>query len=113
VDTVPRAVQSARIYRLKIMSNVDITETSGLPTSTVDHRAARGPAGRPQYATLPTGMGRETSWGPGNRRLEPRNSPLGFTEANYTRDSDRQQCPHGMVLVPDRVPAVHNPVATH
>jgi len=99
VDTVPKAVQSALISRLKIMSNVDITErrvpqngriTIQLGQRKVDFRTA----------TLPTVWGEkvvlrvlDTS----GIDLELRK--LGFTEHNYGRYSASFSKPHGMILV--------------
>ena len=99
VDIVPKAVQSALISRLKIMSNVDITErrvpqngriTIQLGQRKVDFRTA----------TLPTVWGEkvvlrvlDTS----GIDLELRK--LGFTEHNYGRYSASFSKPHGMILV--------------
>jgi type IV pilus assembly protein PilB len=99
VDTVPRAVQSALISRLKIMSNVDITErrvpqngriTVQLAQRSVDLRTA----------TLPTVWGEKIVLrvlDTGGIDLELRK--LGFTEDNYLRFSGGFRKPHGMVLV--------------
>jgi type IV pilus assembly protein PilB len=99
VDTVPQAVQSALISRLKIMSNVDITErripqngrmTVQLGQRSVDLRAA----------TLPTVWGekvvlRVLDTGGIDLQLKK----LGFTDENYQRFSTSFSKPHGMVLV--------------
>jgi len=99
VDTVPRAVQSALISRLKIMSNVDITErrvpqngriTVQLGERSVDLRTA----------TLPTVWGEKIVLrvlDTGGIDLDLKK--LGFTDANYDRFSTSFQKPHGMVLV--------------
>jgi len=99
IDTVPRAVQSALISRLKIMSGVDITErrvpqngriTVELNGRHVDLRAA----------TLPTVWGEKIVLrvlDTGGIDLELRR--LGFSEKNYARFSTSFTKPHGMVLV--------------
>jgi type IV pilus assembly protein PilB len=99
IDTVPRAVQSALISRLKIMSGVDITErrvpqngriTVELNGRQVDLRAA----------TLPTVWGEKIVLrvlDTGGIDLELRR--LGFSEKNYSRFSRSFTKPHGMVLV--------------
>jgi type IV pilus assembly protein PilB len=99
VDTVPKGVQSALISRLKIMSNVDITErrvpqngriTVNLSGRKVDLRTA----------TLPTVWGekivlRVLDTGGIDLDLQK----LGFTEMNYERFSRSFTKPHGMLLV--------------
>jgi type IV pilus assembly protein PilB len=99
VDTVPKHVQSALISRLKIMSNVDITErrvpqngriTMQVGARSVDLRAA----------TLPTVWGekivlRVLDTGGMNFAL----SGLGFTATNHVNFSRSFGKPHGMVLV--------------
>jgi type IV pilus assembly protein PilB len=99
VDTVPRAVQAALISRLKIMSNVDITErrvpqngriTVQIGTRQVDLRTA----------TLPTVWGekivlRVLDTGGIDLNLKK----LGFTDDNYERFSRSFSKPHGMLLV--------------
>jgi type IV pilus assembly protein PilB len=99
IDTVPRAVQSALISRLKIMSGVDITErrvpqngriTVELNGRQVDLRAA----------TLPTVWGEKIVLrvlDTGGIDLELRR--LGFSDKNYQRFSTSFTKPHGMVLV--------------
>jgi type IV pilus assembly protein PilB len=99
IDTVPRAVQSALISRLKIMSAVDITErrvpqngriTMQLGNRSVDLRVA----------TLPTVWGEKIVLrvlDTGGIDLDLKR--LGFTEANYGRFSTSFHKPHGMVLV--------------
>ncbi|MCU1656918.1 MAG: type secretion system protein (GspE) [Pseudonocardiales bacterium] len=99
VDRVPQGVQSALISRLKIMSNVDITErrvpqngriTVRLDNHTVDLRTA----------TLPTVWGEKVVLrvlDTGGIDLEL--TKLGFTEGNYDRFSTSFHKPHGMVLV--------------
>ncbi|MDT5037097.1 MAG: type pilus assembly protein PilB [Micromonosporaceae bacterium] len=99
MDTVPKNVQSALISRLKIMSNVDITErripqngriTVQIGKRSVDLRAA----------TLPTVWGEKVvlrilDTGGIDLKL----SSLGFTDANFERFSRSFSKPHGMVLV--------------
>ncbi len=99
VDTVPRAVQSALISRLKIMSNVDITErrvpqngriTVELGTRSVDLRVA----------TLPTVWGEKVVLrvlDTGGIDLDLKR--LGFSENNYARFAESFTKPHGMLLV--------------
>jgi type IV pilus assembly protein PilB len=99
VDTVPRHVQAALISRLKIMSNVDITERripqNGRLTVHLNQRAVDL-----RMATLPTVWGEkivlrvlDTS----GIDLELRK--LGFTDLNYGRFSGSFSKPHGMLLV--------------
>lgn len=99
VDTVPHGVQPALTSRLKIMSNIDITErrmpqngriTVRLNQRNVDLRAA----------TMPTVWGEKIVL----RVLDTKGidldlKKLGFTHDNYTRFSDSFRKPHGMVLV--------------
>ncbi len=99
IDTVPKAVQSALISRLKIMSGVDISErrvpqngriTVELNSRHVDLRVA----------TLPTVWGEKIVLrvlDTGGIDLELKR--LGFTDANYTRFSESFAKPHGMLLV--------------
>jgi type IV pilus assembly protein PilB len=99
IDTVPRAVQSALVSRLKIMSSVDITErrvpqngriTVELGARSVDMRAA----------TLPTVWGEKVVLrvlDTGGIDLDLKR--LGFTDANYDRYATSFGKPHGMVLV--------------
>ncbi|MDQ1646372.1 MAG: type pilus assembly protein PilB, partial [Cryptosporangiaceae bacterium] len=99
VDTVPQGVQAALISRLKIMSNVDITErrvpqngriTVQLGERSVDLRTA----------TLPTVWGEKVVLrvlDTGGISLELKN--LGFTNENYDRFATAFRKPHGMVLV--------------
>src|SRR2546430_5693388 len=98
VDTVPKAVQSALISRLKIMSNVDITErrvpqngriTMQLGQRSVDLRTA----------TLPTVWGEKIVLrvlDTGGISLDLKK--LGFTDDNYGRYSASFGKPHGMPL---------------
>ncbi|GAA3272058.1 Flp pilus assembly complex ATPase component TadA [Dactylosporangium vinaceum] len=99
VDTVPKHVQSALISRLKIMSNVDITErrvpqngriTVDLNQRVVDLRTA----------TLPTVWGEkivlrvlDTSG------MDLKLTKLGFSKNNYERFAASFNKPHGMLLV--------------
>jgi type IV pilus assembly protein PilB len=99
VDSVPKAVQSALISRLKIMSNVDITERrvpqNGRITAQIGDRAVDL-----RTATLPTVWGEKVVLrvlDTGGIDLDLAN--LGFTEDNYERFSRSFTKPHGMVLV--------------
>jgi type IV pilus assembly protein PilB len=99
VDTVPKAVQSSLISRLKIMSNVDITERrvpqNGRITVQVRQRAVDL-----RTATLPTVWGEKLILrvlDTGGVDLDLRK--LGFTDENYKRFSGAFGKPHGMVLV--------------
>src|SRR6266511_3999955 len=99
IDTVPKAVQSALILRLKIMSNVDITERrvpqNGRMTVRVRQRSVDM-----RTATLPTVWGEKVVLrvlDTGGVDLELKN--LGFTDANFERYSTSFSKPHGMVLV--------------
>jgi type IV pilus assembly protein PilB len=99
VDTVPHGVQPALTSRLKIMSNIDITErrmpqngriTVRLNQRNVDLRAA----------TMPTVWGEKIVL----RVLDTKGidldlKKLGFTPDNYSRFSESFRKPHGMVLV--------------
>jgi type IV pilus assembly protein PilB len=99
VDAVPRAIQSALISRLKIMSGVDITErrvpqngriTMEVGTRHVDLRTA----------TLPTVWGEKVVLrvlDTGGIELDLRK--LGFTDYSYERFAASFRKPHGMVLV--------------
>jgi type IV pilus assembly protein PilB len=99
VDTVPRAVQSALISRLKIMSNVDITErrvpqngriTVQLGSRMVDMRSA----------TLPTVWGEKVVLrvlDTGGIDLDL--AKLSFTDDNLARYQASFTKPHGMLLV--------------
>jgi type IV pilus assembly protein PilB len=99
VDTVPRAVQSALISRLKIMSGVDITERR-VPQNgriTVDLNGRHVDL---RTATLPTVWGEKIVLrvlDTGGIDLDLKR--LGFTEENYSRFSTSFSKPHGMVLV--------------
>jgi type IV pilus assembly protein PilB len=99
VDTVPKAVQSAVISRLKIMSNVDITERrvpqNGRITITLSGRKVDF-----RTATLPTVWGEKVVL----RVLDTSGidldlKKLGFTDHNYGRYSSSFSKPHGMILV--------------
>jgi type IV pilus assembly protein PilB len=99
IETVPRAVQSALISRLKIMSGVDITErrvpqngriTVELNRRNIDLR----------LATLPTVWGEKIVLrvlDTGGVDLDLKR--LGFTPENYERFSASFRKPHGMLLV--------------
>ncbi|MFN2518657.1 MAG: GspE/PulE family protein, partial [Jatrophihabitantaceae bacterium] len=98
-DTVPRAVQSALISRLKIMSGVDIAERrvpqNGRITVELNQRHVDL-----RVATLPTVWGEKIVLrvlDTGGIDLEL--TRLGFTAANYERFSSSFSKPHGMLLV--------------
>jgi type IV pilus assembly protein PilB len=99
VDTVPKHVQSALISRLKIMSNVDITERripqNGRITVEINQRAVDL-----RTATLPTVWGEkivlrvlDTSG------MDLKLAKLGFSKANAERFASSYSKPHGMLLV--------------
>ena len=99
IETVPRAVQSALISRLKIMSGVDITERrvpqNGRITVDINRRHVDL-----RLATLPTVWGEKIVLrvlDTGGVDLELKR--LGFTEENYGRFSASFRKPHGMLLV--------------
>ncbi|WP_432978008.1 GspE/PulE family protein [Dactylosporangium sp. CA-233914] len=99
VDTVPKHVQSALISRLKIMSNVDITERrvpqNGRITVEINQRVVDL-----RTATLPTVWGEkivlrvlDTSG------MDLKLAKLGFSASNYERFATSFSKPHGMLLV--------------
>ncbi|MCY7395067.1 MAG: GspE/PulE family protein [Nocardioides sp.] len=99
VDTVPQGVQSALISRLKIMSNIDITErrmpqngrlTVRLNQRNIDLRVASMP----------------TVWGEklvlrvlDTKGLDLQLRKLGFSDSSYQQFAASFRKPHGMVLV--------------
>jgi type IV pilus assembly protein PilB len=99
VDTVPKHVQSALTSRLKIMSNVDITERR-VPQNGRITVQLNGRQVDLRLATLPTVWGEKVVLrvlDTGGIDLELRK--LGFTENNYERFSTSFTRPHGMLLV--------------
>ncbi|GIJ50904.1 hypothetical protein Val02_77900 [Virgisporangium aliadipatigenens] len=99
IDTVPKNVQSALISRLKIMSNVDITERrvpqNGRITVQLGNRAVDL-----RTATMPTVWGEKVVLrvlDTGGMDLDLKT--LGFTDTNYERFSKSFVKPHGMLLV--------------
>jgi type IV pilus assembly protein PilB len=99
IDTVPKNVQSALISRLKIMSNVDITERripqNGRITAQIGPRSIDL-----RTATLPTVWGEKVVLrvlDTGGMVLELKS--LGFTESNYDRFAASFTKPHGLLLV--------------
>ncbi|MBT8224463.1 MAG: Flp pilus assembly complex ATPase component TadA [Dactylosporangium sp.] len=99
LDTVPKAVQAALISRLKIMSNVDITERrvpqNGRITVHINQRSVDL-----RTATLPTVWGEKVVLrvlDTGGIDLDLHK--LGFTDNNYDRFAGSFRKPHGMVLV--------------
>jgi type IV pilus assembly protein PilB len=98
VDTIPKAVQPALISRLKIMSNIDITEhrvpQNGRVTVQVRQRSVDL-----RTATLPTVWGEKVVLrvlDTGGIDLKLRS--LGFSDANYDRYAASFRKPHGMLL---------------
>jgi type IV pilus assembly protein PilB len=99
VDTVPKGVQSALISRLKIMSNVDITERrvpqNGRITVQIDQHAVDL-----RTATLPTVWGEKVVLRVlDTGKIDLDLQKLGFSEANYARFATSFGKPHGMLLV--------------
>ncbi|HYN95414.1 MAG TPA: ATPase, T2SS/T4P/T4SS family [Pilimelia sp.] len=99
VDTVPKYVQAALTSRLKIMSNVDITERRIPQNGRITVQVA-GRSVDLRTATLPTVWGekvvlRVLDTGGINLALDS----LGFTADNYSRFSASFTKPHGMLLV--------------
>ncbi len=99
IDTVPKGVQAALVSRIKIMSNMDITERrvpqNGRMTVTIQGRSVDL-----RTATLPTVWGEKVVL----RVLDTTGidlvlRKLGFTEDNYSRFSKSFTKPHGMLLV--------------
>ncbi|WP_030174223.1 GspE/PulE family protein [Spirillospora albida] len=99
VDTVPREVQAALVSRLKIMSNIDITERrvpqNGRITVHTAHRSVDL-----RTATLPTVWGEKVVL----RVLDTNGitlelQALGFSADNHARYSASFAKPHGMLLV--------------
>jgi type IV pilus assembly protein PilB len=99
VDTVPRGVQAALISRVKIMSNVDITERRVPQNGRITVQIAQRSVDL-RVATLPTVWGEKIVLrvlDTGGMVLEL--EKLGFTGANHARFSGSFTKPHGMVLV--------------
>jgi type IV pilus assembly protein PilB len=99
VDRVPRDVQAALVSRLKIMSNVDITERrvpqNGRITVQIRQRSVDL-----RTATLPTVWGEKVVLRVlDTEGIDLKLRKLGFTESNYERYSASFTKPHGMVLV--------------
>jgi type IV pilus assembly protein PilB len=99
VDTVPKGVQSALISRLKIMSNVDITERrvpqNGRITVHIDQHAVDL-----RTATLPTVWGEKVVLRVlDTGKIDLDLKKLGFSEHNYQRFATSFGKPHGMLLV--------------
>jgi len=99
IDKVPHSVQSGLISRLKIMSNVDITERR-LPQNGRITVRLNGRNVDLRTATLPTVWGEKVVL----RVLDTKGidlelKKLGFTDDNYARFSGSFHKPHGMVLV--------------
>ncbi|MCW2522856.1 MAG: hypothetical protein JWO63_1191, partial [Frankiales bacterium] len=99
VDAVPRAIQSALISRLKILSGLDITERR-VPQNGRITRDLGGRSVDLRTATLPTVWGEKVVLrvlDTGGIDLNLRK--LGFTDFNYERFSNSFSKPHGMLLV--------------
>ena len=99
IDKVPNNVQSALISRLKIMSNVDITERR-LPQNGRITVRLNGRNVDLRTATLPTVWGEKLVLRVlDTKGLDLELKKLGFTDDNYSRFSASFHKPHGMVLV--------------
>ncbi len=99
IDKVPHSVQSGLISRLKIMSNVDITERR-LPQSGRITVRLNGRNVDLRTATLPTVWGEKVVLRVlDTKGLDLELKKLGFTDDNYARFSASFHKPHGMVLV--------------
>ena len=99
VDTVPKSVQSALISRLKIMSNVDITERRVPQNGRISVQLGQRVVDL-RTATLPTVWGEKIVLrvlDTGGIDLELKK--LGFSDHNYGRFSASFTKPHGMLLV--------------
>ncbi|GGK28558.1 hypothetical protein GCM10010124_21560 [Pilimelia terevasa] len=99
LDTVPRNVQASLISRIKIMSNIDITERrvpqNGRVTVKIGRRSVDLRA-----ATLPTVFGEKVVLrvlDTGGVELDI--NKLGFSEHNFDRYGRAFAKPHGMTLV--------------
>jgi len=99
IDKVPQSVQSGLISRLKIMSNVDITERR-LPQNGRITVRLNGRNVDLRTATLPTVWGEKVVLRVlDTKGLDLELKKLGFTDDNYSRFSASFHKPHGMVLV--------------
>jgi type IV pilus assembly protein PilB len=99
IDKVPHSVQSGLISRLKIMSNVDITERR-LPQNGRITVRLNGRNVDLRTATLPTVWGEKVVLRVlDTKGLDLELKKLGFTDDNYARFSASFHKPHGMVLV--------------
>ena len=99
IDKVPHNVQSGLISRLKIMSNVDITERR-LPQNGRITVRLNGRNVDLRTATLPTVWGEKVVLRVlDTKGLDLELKKLGFTDDNYARFSASFHKPHGMVLV--------------
>lgn len=99
IDKVPHGIQSALISRLKIMSNLDITERRVPQNGRITVRL-NGRNVDLRTATMPTVWGEKVVL----RVLDTSGidlelTKLGFTDDNYLRFSSSFTKPHGMVLV--------------
>ena len=99
IDTVPKAVQSALISRLKIMASVDITERRVPQNGRITaHSGSRSVDLR--LATLPTVWGEKIVLrvlDTGGIDLDLKN--LGFGAKNFERFQNSFSKPHGLLLV--------------
>jgi type IV pilus assembly protein PilB len=99
VDAVPRGIQGALISRLKIMSNLDITERR-VPQNGRITMNAGGRAVDLRTATLPTVWGEKVVLRILDKGgIDLNLKKLGFSDDNYARFSTSFRKPHGMVLV--------------
>jgi type IV pilus assembly protein PilB len=99
IDTVPRAVQSALLSRLKIMASIDITERRVPQNGRISVQLGNRDVDL-RVATLPTVWGEKIVLrvlDTGGIDLDLKK--LGFTEENYKRYQQAFTKPHGMLLV--------------
>ncbi|GAA2514295.1 GspE/PulE family protein [Pilimelia columellifera] len=99
LDSVPRGVQASLLSRIKIMSNIDITERRIPQNGRVTVRVGRRAVDL-RVATLPTVWGEKIVMrvlDTGGVELDI--NKLGFTEHNFDLYGGAFSKPHGMVLV--------------
>jgi type IV pilus assembly protein PilB len=99
VDVAPKRVQAALVSRLKVMSNLDITERRLPQNGRITARVGQHSVDL-RTATLPTVWGEKVVLrvlDTGN--VDFRLANLGFSEANLRRFSASFTKPHGLLLV--------------